>query len=597
MPSARRVLATLAPAMLSIVPLAGCDPDPTPPPITTDVGLERAWTSETFAGCVLASPLAYEASAGAQAIVASGDGRVVALDPATGATAWSVALPHEDGRMAHVIATPAIVGGADRLVVAWQDVPADAVDPAAAPRTAHHVALIDLARGALDEAFPVLTLAGSAPSADGTGEVRFAPGNALSRSRLVHVPAELAGGGRALGLAYVSFGNARDIQPWHGWVFELDLDAWRDGGEGAAISSLLLTTPSTSCGTPGESGSDDMICGGGVWAPAGPVLVPTPGGDARFELLVPTGNGALDLTTRSYANTLMRVRGPGLAFDPGCDAAACAGFDVLAPSPDCLASCRDLFVPRLRAEDAPFDAPGCEGLPFFACYAALDWDLGADSPALVALRDPASGGPGPRVIVLPAKDGGVYLFDADHLGTLYDRLQLVAACGAGGARCEASWAGMMVTQPKLAEVEGEALAVIATFVPDDAHPAGLVGVRVTMREGTPRLERAWEAPSFASDDARRGFRRHPSGVRLLRFAGEGYAAVVDQGRLGLVDGVLYVVRLADGAIAARAALDGPGQRYAEPLEVGGRLLVPSCDQGNAGPGRVEAWDLRRASGS
>ena len=47
----------------------------------------------------------------------------------------------------------------------------------------------------------------------------------------------------------------------------------------------------------------------------------------------------------------------------------------------------------------------------------------------------------------------------------------------------------------------------------------------------------------------------------------------------------------DGELAARAELGGPGQRYAVPLVVEQRVLVPSCVQGNAGPGHLEAWDL------
>ena len=67
------------------------------------------------------------------------------------------------------------------------------------------------------------------------------------------------------GMLYVSFGNSSDIQPWHGWLFELDLDAWAARGVAAAINAVLLSTPESSCGIPGESGSSDMICGGGIW--------------------------------------------------------------------------------------------------------------------------------------------------------------------------------------------------------------------------------------------------------------------------------------------------------------------------------------------
>lgn len=555
-----------ASSCLSLATLACGAPEPAP----TGVELTRAWTSEPFAGCVLASPLEHEG----RVIVASGDGRIAALGPEDGAIAWSVSLPHPDGEIAHVIATPAIAE--DRLIVTWQNVAAGARDPAAAPRSAHRVAVIDLSRGELDARFPILDLQATLPSADDTGDVPFLAGNALSRARLVHA----ATPGRALGLVYVSFGNARDIQPWHGWVFEIDLDAWRSGA--GSLASVLLTTPTSECGAPGTSGATDRICGGGVWSPAGPLLVPSASGAA---LIVPTGNGDLDLVNRRYAHTLMRVQVPGLAFDPGCDASACAGFDALAPDRECLASCADLFVPRLMPADPPFDAPGCQGLSFFECYAVNDWDLGANTPASVALD-------GQQLLLLPAKDGGLYLVDGEHLGTLHDRLTVREACGAGGASCSATWAGSMVTQPAMTELDGAPFAIVPTFMFDDRNEAGLVAVRVVSGVEGPRLERAWSYPEAGTSEARSRFRRHPSAAALVTAGGVEHAAVVEVGRLGVSPGILHVVRVRDGALADRAELDGPGQRFAQPLAIGARLFLASCDDGNAGPSHLEAWDLR-----
>lgn len=576
-----RLRASPGTVLFAVCVLVACGDDDGPdlPPDRFDPDLIRLWQSDSFEGCLLASNLRADLPSGPAVIATSGDGSIHAFDPVTGTRTWTVELPEPAGELAYAIATPVIVPG-NRLVVTWQNVGADSPDPAAAPRSAHFVAVIDLAGGRLDPAFAPLELAARQPNADGTAEVVFSPANALSRSRLVYAnpgPAEL-------GLVYVSFGNARDIQPWHGWVFELDLEAWRTAGTAAAIRSVLLTTPETECGTPGKSGSDDMICGGGVWAPAGPELIDT-GDPGAFELVIPTGNGQLDLRRRDYAHTLMRVRGPGLAFDPGCDAVLCADWDVLAPSEACMASCENLFIPRLAPGQPPFETPFCEGLSFFECYAALDWDLGANTPAPVQVPG------GPRVLVLPAKDGGVYLLDADHLGTMYDRLEVVDECGTDGVECAALWAGMMVTRPEVAMIDGEPLVVVATFVFDSLHPAGLVGLRVVMRDGLPRLEKAWEAPAFDTEESVARFRRHPSRVRLVSFAGVEYAAVVDQGRHGTTPGVLYLVRVADGLIVHRAELDGPGQRFAQPLAIDDRLYLASCVQGNRGPSHLEAWQI------
>jgi hypothetical protein len=559
--------------------LGGCESPPVRPISVTGV---RAWRSETFAGCLLASPLETTIEGVRSVIAASGDGRVALIDPETGTTRASLALPHQDGQLAHVIATPVLVSPA-RLVVAYQEVLASASDPAAAPRSAHRVVVVDLSRMTLDPAFPSVTLEGAVPATLGSGEIPFLASNALSRARLVHAPSTTG-----LGHVYVSFGNARDIQPWHGWVFELDLDRWSS----EPISALFLTTPESDCGPAGAPGDREMVCGGGVWAPAGPLFVPAADG-RPFELIVPTGNGHLDLDHDLYAHTLLRFRGPGLALDPGCDETACAGFDALAPSEACLSSCQNVFVPRLGPEDPPIDAEACEGLSFFECYAALDWDLGANSPLRVALAG------GPSVLVLPAKDGSVYLLDADHLGTMYDRHEVNHACGFGGVRCDADWAGTMVTQPVLAEdVDGTPLVLVATFMPDEANDAGLVALRLVTSGGRPRLERAWEFPRFGTAESSRRFRRHPSGVALAEIGGVAHAVLVEQGQRDASAGVLHVVRVSDGVEAFSADVEGPGQRYSVPLvlAVGAssgtpRVVLASCENGNAGPGHLEGWDL------
>jgi hypothetical protein len=537
--------------------------------------IEPAFQSETFAGCLMGSPLVYDSARGPEIIVASGDGVVAGIAPDDGSTLWSVPLPARAGEMAHVAATPVLIPGG-RLVVVWQDIPENSANPPVASRFSHRAAVVDLEARALDDAFATLSIAGSAPSADGA-VVDFQTEYAFSRAALVHAP-----GAKGRGYVYVSFGNARDIQPFHGWVFELDLDAWHDSGVNAAISANLVTTPETDCGRAGHSGAREMVCGGGVWAPAGPQVITT---DSGFELLVTTGNGALDLPRRDYAHTLMRIRGPGLRFDDGCDPAQCASWDVEAPSPGCMSSCESLFIPRFVQRETNFGVTECDGLSFFGCYAVRDWDLGADAPAVVDV--PA----GPRVVVLPAKDGSVYLADFAKLGTLYDRLKLVEPCGSHGGTCVEDWAGMMVTRPEIAEVDGQPIAVVATFNPDDRNPAGLVGLRIAAKQGVPSLEKIWEAPSFDSAAAVAAFRGHPGRVRLMNIDGEPHAAVVDVGTPS-APGSLYLVRARDGAIRTRRTLAGPGQRFTQPLSVGENLFVASCVDGARGPGRLEAFHVR-----
>lgn len=345
------------------------------------LGLARAFKTPENAGCTYASPVVAAPGGDATVITATTEG-VVAAYGIDGTARWQVTLPAPAGFRAWIGATPAVID--DRLiVVAWQETVATGEE-----RTSHRVAVLDAATGAIDPAFPIVTLAASVP-ASGGGTVDFLPAYNFSRSQLVHARRA----GEALGVVYVSFGNLRDIQPWHGWVFELDLDRWRADGAAAAISARLLTTPEADCGRPGGAGADDMLCGGGVWAPSGPTVVPR--GD-DYELWIPTGNGLLDLPTGQLANTVIRS-GRGLVVDPACGP-VCAPFDPIAPADSCMESCRDLFIPRLAPGDPPLAPPAgrCDGLSFLECYAALDLDLGASTPAVATT--PA----GREVAILPA---------------------------------------------------------------------------------------------------------------------------------------------------------------------------------------------------
>lgn len=557
---------SLLPALV-LSGLTACAPDAGPPPPGSIV-LERVVRTDD-AGCTGASPLLAR-SQGHDFVLAAGmDGLVRALDPDTGVLAWSVALPVPDGRVANVTATP-VLFDASHLVVAYQHVLPGSLD-----RDAHRIVVIDLEARTLDPAFPALTPTATRPTWDGTGTVAFLPDHSFSRAALVHVDVP----DRTRGLVYVSYGNIRDIQPWHGWVFELDLDAWATTGAGAAISSYLLTTAEDTCPVEGTTGSESMICGGGVWVPAGPGLRITSTG---YELLVPTGNGMLDPTRGQFANGVLRT-GRGLAFDHGCTDASCTSWDPTAPVSSCVESCEDLFVPRAEPADPPLRlASGrCDGTTMFECWANVDWDFGASTP--VPVRVPG----GPEIVLAAGKDGALYAFDADHFGTLYDRLQIAEPCGAPGDTCTAEWAGMIVTEPVVTSVGGALLALVPTFEFDRTHEAGVVAVRVVWEGGALRLERAWSAPSGAEAVAR--FRRHPSRIALTVLDGEPIALVYDVGD-ALGPGRLYALRVRDGRVLGTIELAGPGQRYVRPLVVGDRVWVSSCAPGD-GAGHLEAYDL------
>jgi hypothetical protein len=545
--------------------------------------------------CTFAAPLAAPSAGQDTIVIATADGTIAALDPATGAEVWnaSVPAPAASGLFADLVAPPAVVG--NHMVIAWQDVDSSWT------RAQHRVAVLDLDARALDPTFPPLALAASLPAADGgsgAGTVDFVPAHAFSRAAVVVARPP----GRELGLAYVSFGNVRDIQPWHGWVFEVDLDAWKQSGAGAAISSALVTTADASCGAEGGDGARQMLCGGGIWAQAGPQVVYDDAAPGGFYLYVPTGNGMLDPTRRQFANAILRT-GPGLAFDPQCDPLLCDGFDPTLPSEPCSASCGALFVPRLLAGQSVPSGPGggCAGMTLFQCWAAFDWDLGASAPARVPLP---GGGAG---MLMPGKDGAVYLADAAHLGTLLDRAPITAGCGElAGTSCAADWAGTIATHPAVVDLgasadgtgSAETVALVPTYTFDSGSPAGLQAIEIGAdASGAPRLVPSWHVPSLDAPESRSAFRRIPSGVTAVDVAGEPYAAVVDVGATGQ-PGALYWVRVRDGALIQKIALSGSGQRFAPPLASGGRLYVPSCERTSSstpafeeGPSHLEAFTI------
>ena len=533
-----------------------------------------AHPSVTFDASIIASPLLDLSQGKPHVIVPVSNGIIAALDSETGALDWQINAPTPEGQQAQLISTPIIIG--DKLVILYQCLEKGV-------RASHRLAVIDLTTKKLDQAFPVLVLSAEKTAANGVGSVKFNPPKAFSHSALKHALKP----GSELGYLYAAFGNSGDEQPYHGWLFEIDMDAWRVTRQGLgntdvkpAVSSVLLITPETDCPVTKEYGNQEMICGGGIWTPPGPQIYPS--GD-EFELFVPTGNGQLDLNRHDYANTIMRLK-PGLKFDAGCDAQLCANFNPANPDKACMASCKNLFIPRLAEGDAPLKpATGeCDNKSFWECLAWMDYDLGASAPVKVELDN------GQSVLVQPSKDGGVYLIDAKHLGTQYDRLQTVDVCGTKADECKFGWMGMIVTQPVLTSVDEDPVVVIPTFVPDKTHPAGLVALKIVQEAGRPKFKRFWQFPDPSSPEALQTFRSHPSlpATTILSKNGDATIWVVDIGNHGTV----YGVHVKNGALLAKHSLKGAGRPLSAPLIHGNNLYVASIMPGT-NKAMIEAYRI------
>jgi len=528
----------------------------------------------SYSGCFFASFTPYTNAAGVTNLLGvAEDGLVVALDPATGAEAWSAQLPANGNHASVAVATPVIVEGIAYFAYHTSQTPS-INDPS---RFEQRVAAVDLSTGLLSSEFPPLVLAGAVPSTDSAEPVEFRAGNSFARARLVALPPLPP---KALGSIYVTFGNIRDIQPWHGWAFEVDLDAWRQtGANPLPVSALLTTTAVNACGVPGRSGSLERVCGGGLWAPTGPLV----DGDS---LIFAPGNGQLDLAKRAFANTLMRVP-RGLSFDPQCHAEACAGFNPDDPAKACIESCKNLFIPRADnrlSRPITFPSNGaCDGLTMYQCWAQLDY-IGGSTPAKASVG-------GYNVLIYPTKDGHVYLVDADHMGHLHDRLQIADYCGTPDDRCALFWAGMIVAKPATwTSPLDETFVVIPTFMPDRSHPAGLVGLKLEMVAGAPALQPVWQVPAKTSTDAVVRFRSHPSQATISQHGGRAIAWVVDVPGPGGA-GHLYGVDVQTGELLFESLLLGPGRRFTEPVVLGNRVFVNSCDGHNSGPSHLEGFEI------
>ena len=569
--------------MLAAILVAGCgdgppskdggdvapDEDAALPHLPGAPRLDYAFTVGDFGGCVFASPIVVQSQGEEFVMVLSEDGRISAVDPQSGDVTWSLTLPAPAGQAPNLLATPVAAHG--RLFIAYQH-----QERVTGARTSAHVRVVDLERRAFDAEMLEVELRATLPTYDG-GLVTFDPLTQAVRGTLVHTDTV----DTELGILYVANGGPSTTQPWHGWVFELDLDAWLREGTAAAIVNALVTTAENDCGPP-ES-HDGNRCGGGVWAPSGPKLFET--AEGGYDLLISTGNGRLDLDRSAYAFTLMRTE-RGLAFEHGCDPALCRDFDAANPALACIESCTNLFIQRRFPGDPPLAPAGgeCAGLTYYECLARMDYDTGSSSPARVELAD------GPTVYVQPAKEGTAYLIDAARMGRVYDREILVDVCGTPDDPCKVFWAGMVVTEPVIASVDGDPLAIISTFESDATHPAGLVALKIVMDGAEPRFQRLWEAPSFDTGAAIAQFRHHPSRGTLTEHLGEAYVWVVDVNGVDADIGLIFGVRVRDGLIVERKPMRSSGQRYVEPLWQGDRLFVPSCDS-NEGPGRVEVYDL------
>ncbi len=547
-------------------------------PLEQGVAIDLRFLTDAERSCTIASPVLWVAQDGTRHVITiTLDGIVRSFDPDTGDELWRETIPAPEGQTPIAMPTPLVVD--DLLVLAWSlaDTGEGLPNQGSWRKRSHNAGVIDLTTGTWHPDFPSVQFTAREPAWDG-GEVVFDASKVMPRSRIVYLP----DGDDGHGLAYVSLGIGGGGQAYHGWMFELDLDAWQAGTDADAVSGILLTSADNDCAYDNGETLFAEVCGAGVWSPAGPVESTDLEGNP--ELIVPTGNGRVHPGRQSYAHGLLRVQ-PGLDFDAQCDETACADFDETDPDPACLETCANWFVPRLPPGQTWEPEHGqCDGETFMECYGTLDADFGGSSPVEITLPNS-----GRRVLAQPAKDGALYLIDREFLGIMHDRLQLIETCGTATDTCAATWAGQFITQPVVFNDEqtGDVLVIVSGFNFDNTHPAGVVAVRVVDGD-TPSLEVAWQAPDFDLPEAVDVFRRHTGRPVLHRVGDETYVFVVEPGDPGR----MWIIRARDGQIAAITDLQTWGARYVLPLIVDETMYITTCsDNGGLADGRLEAYDI------
>jgi hypothetical protein len=525
-----------------------------------------------FDNSVIANPLIYEAQPFPVLLIPGSNGVITALNMDTGMIEWELSLPKPAGQTIQLAATPVILK--NKLVFLYQ-----CLDRGV--RVSHKIAVVDLDIGDIDSAFTPLELSAEKLESDGKALVKFNPATAYSHAALKSVVTP----GSVWGNIYAAFGNAGDVQPFHGWLFEIDLDAWLTQGQNKAISNVLLTTPEADCPVNLEYGTQEMICGGGIWTPSGPQVFKN---GNSYELIVPVGNGQIDLNNSDYANTLMRVK-PGLQFDPGCNEQLCSNFNPSQPNEACMASCKNLFIPRLKPGDVPLRPANreCDDKTFWECLAWMDYDLGANAPVKARMPD------GRSVLIQPGKEGAVYLIDADHLGTQYDRMQIAEICGTATDICKAHWMGMIVTLPALSYIDDSPVVIIPSFEPDKSHYAGLTALKIIQKDGQPKFKELWRFPNKNAIKVTQKFRSHPSLpiITKLKNSGEEVVWIVDIG----IPGTLYGIQVSDGRVIAEQKLHGTGRQLTAPVIHNNKIYLVSTSA-QSGKTFVEAYLIHSKNG-
>jgi hypothetical protein len=133
--------------------------------------------------------------------------------------------------------------------------------------------------------------------------------------------------------------------------------------------------------------------------------------------------------------------------------------------------------------------------------------------------------------------------------------------------------------------------IVATFSPDKSHAAGLVALKIVENKGKPLLQRLWSYPNSNHPDALQTFRSHPS-LPIITTPGNNKEPVVWVVDIG-TQGTVYGIRIKDGQLVAKQALQGAGRPLSAPIIYENSLYLASIMPGT-NKAMLEAYRINLA---
>lgn len=130
----------------------------------------------------------------------------------------------------------------------------------------------------------------------------------------------------------------------------------------------------------------------------------------------------------------------------------------------------------------------------------------------------------------------------------------------------------MVNHPAVSMLGEVPVVIFPTFVSDKTHAAGLIALKIVLKDGKPQFERFWQFSNPKNKAATATFRSAPTLPVITSLEKHGDVIwVVEIGS----PGTLYGVRIKDGELIAQKTLLGTGIPLSRPVALGNKIYITS----------------------